>query len=92
VPVSVDVRNDSGWLRLAASATGADGRIADFPALDLDKPATCRLVFDVGGYLGAEHGTALFPEVILTCTLQPAQHYHLPLLLTPFGYTVYRGS
>ena len=46
----------------------------------------------VRDYLVAHHGSAFFPEVAIVFVAEPGQHYHLPLLLSPFGYSVYRGS
>jgi 5-hydroxyisourate hydrolase-like protein (transthyretin family) len=40
----------------------------------------------------ASHGSAFFPEVTIAFTAQPGEHYHVPLLLSPFGYSTYRGS
>jgi len=54
--------------------------------------ATCRLVFAVGDYLVAHHGAAFFPEITVAFAAGPGEHYHVPLLLTPYGYSVYRGS
>ena len=74
------------------SVTGQDGRITDLPRLDPDAPATARLVFAVRDYLLASHGTAFFPEISVAFTAAPDEHYHVPLLLSPFGYSTYRGS
>jgi 5-hydroxyisourate hydrolase-like protein (transthyretin family) len=60
--------------------------------VDLDAPATLRLVFSVGDYLAGRHGTAFFPEAAVTFQAGPGEHYHVPLLLAPFGYSIYRGS
>jgi 5-hydroxyisourate hydrolase len=52
-------------------------------------------VFETGGYLSATHvgGPAFFPEVVITFTADGARpHYHVPLLLSPFAYSTYRGS
>jgi 2-oxo-4-hydroxy-4-carboxy-5-ureidoimidazoline decarboxylase len=92
VPVSLAVWEDGGWRPLGESVTGSDGRVADLPGPLGDQPGTCRLVFGVRGYLLAAHGTAFFPEVTVVFTAEPGQHYHVPLLLAPFGYSVYRGS
>ena len=54
--------------------------------------ATCRLVFAVGDYLVAHHGVAFFPEITVVFAAEPGEHYHVPLLLAPYGYSVYRGS
>jgi 5-hydroxyisourate hydrolase len=99
IPVSLDVWAGNGWRRLGASVTGPDGRISDLPGVAGGpptaggaQPSTGRLVFAVRGYLEANHGTAFFPEVTVVFAAAPDQDYHLPLLLTPFGYVVYRGS
>ncbi|MCC3779161.1 hydroxyisourate hydrolase, partial [Streptomyces sp. UNOB3_S3] len=51
-----------------------------------------RLRFDVGPYLSAGAGTVFFPEVTVAFAVSPGEHHHVPLLLSPFGYSVYRGS
>ena len=55
-------------------------------------PATCRLVFAVRDYLVAHHGSAFFAEITVAFAAGPGEHYHVPLLLAPYGYSVYRGS
>lgn len=92
IPVSLDIRAADTWRRIAESVTGPDGRVADLPVPGLAGPVSCRLVFAVHGYLVAHHGGAFFPEVAVVFVAEPGQHYHLPLLLSPFGYSVYRGS
>jgi hydroxyisourate hydrolase len=54
--------------------------------------ATCRLVFGVGDYLVAHHGSAFFAQITVAFAAGPGEHYHVPLLLSPYGYSVYRGS
>ena len=51
-----------------------------------------RLLFAVGDYLVTHHEAAFFPEITVAFVAEPGQHYHVPLLLSPFGYTTYRGS
>jgi hydroxyisourate hydrolase len=92
VPVSLDTWTGSGWQRLGESVTGPDGRAGDLPAPALAGPVPCRLVFAVRDYLAGAHGAAFFPEVAVTFVAEPGEHYHLPLLLSPYGYSVYRGS
>ncbi|HEY6276952.1 MAG TPA: hydroxyisourate hydrolase [Streptosporangiaceae bacterium] len=92
VPVTLDTWADGGWQRLAAAVTGADGRIASLASFGSPGQARCRLVFAVGGYLRAQHGPAFFPEITVVFDTEPGEHYHVPLLLTPYGYAVYRGS
>ena len=95
VPIALDTWADGDWQRLGESVTGADGRTSALPAFGPPAPpgrATCRLVFAVGDYLVAHHGAAFFPEITVAFAAEPGEHYHVPLLLTPYGYSVYRGS
>lgn len=92
VPVRVEIWAEGTWQRLGGSVTDPDGRAGDLPALDVAGPTPGRLIFAVRDYLAAHHGPAFFPEVTVVFMATPGEHYHLPLLLTPFGYTVYRGS
>ena len=92
VPVSLDIWSGGTWVPAGGSATGLDGRSTDLPPLDSDDQATVRLVFAVQDYLLASHGRAFFPEVTVVFTAGPGEHYHVPLLLAPFGYATYRGS
>jgi 5-hydroxyisourate hydrolase len=74
---------------IADGRTDDDGRIRDLGPETLD-PGAYRLVFDTGAYLGPD---AFFPEVALTFRIaDPAAHHHVPLLLSPFAYSTYRGS
>jgi 5-hydroxyisourate hydrolase len=69
------------------AVTDADGRAA----LGKVEPGTHRLTFDVAEYFGERD--AFYPEVTVTFVVAPGEdHYHVPLLLGPFGYTTYRGS
>jgi 5-hydroxyisourate hydrolase len=82
------------WQALGGSATDADGRCRDLPALP-DGTTHVQLDFAVEPYLEnkSDDGQAVFfPEVVVTFAVQTGEHYHVPLLLNPFGYSVYRGS
>jgi 2-oxo-4-hydroxy-4-carboxy-5-ureidoimidazoline decarboxylase len=83
---------DAAWADHATARTDADGRCAALPALP-DDVAQARLTFAVAPYL-ERHGAApaFLPEVTVAFAVTAGEHYHVPLLLTPFGYTVYRGS
>ncbi len=72
---------------LATEVTDADGRIREWP--DPLAPGTYRLVFETGAYLG---DGAFFPEVVVTFAMADESHHHVPLLLSPYGYSTYRGS
>jgi|SRR5579884_3163085 len=85
VPVELAQCTREGWRVLGSAVTDADGRCRELPAADPDAGTVLRLTFAVGG--------AFFPEVAVVFAVDPAQpHYHVPLLLSPYGYAVYRGS
>lgn len=75
---------------VAEGRTDADGRAALGPdALDAGAYA---LTFDTGAYFAARGRDTFYPQVTVTFTVADAPHYHVPLLLSPFGYSTYRGS
>jgi len=89
--VAVVLQTRSGD-HLAAAVTDADGRAADLGPAGL-APGTYRLVFDTGAWFAARGTDAFFPEVAVAFTVAgDAAHYHVPLLLSPFAYSTYRGS
>ncbi|MET7677210.1 hydroxyisourate hydrolase [Streptomyces seoulensis] len=92
VTVRLSARTGTGadWRPLGEGTTDADGRCRDLPAPPEDT-AQVRLDFAVQPYLG-ERADAFFPEVTVTFAVRAGEHYHVPLLLSPFGYSVYRGS
>ncbi|MGY3205019.1 hydroxyisourate hydrolase [Streptomyces sp. TE5632] len=93
------------WQELGGSATDADGRCKDLPAPP-EGTTHVRLDFAVEPYFTDRRAEArqdvpanrdggagvFFPEVAITFAVVPGEHYHVPLLLNPFGYSVYRGS
>jgi len=88
VPVRLEQQGPGGWQMLRQALTDSDGRIADL-AGEL-AAGDYRLTFDTGFYLGPD---AFYPEVAVTFRVRdPAAHHHVPLLLSPFAYTTYRGS
>ena len=101
----VVVLEDQAGTELARGTTNADGRVADLGP-DRLSPGTYRLRFITGPYLEAHTAIgAFYPEVILTFSIgstgsisstdsiaSAEEHYHIPLLLSPFGYSTYRGS
>ncbi|MCX4745292.1 hydroxyisourate hydrolase [Kitasatospora sp. NBC_01287] len=92
VPVELALNTEGGWTVLGTSATDSDGRAKDLPAVEAG--SVVRLRFDTAAYYAPKSDeTPFFPEVSIVFTVAPAQrHYHVPLLLNPFGYSVYRGS
>ncbi|MER6673423.1 hydroxyisourate hydrolase [Streptomyces sp. NPDC000983] len=108
VHLSSRTGRDGQWQPLGASATDTDGRCKDLPALPegtthvrLDFAVEAYFLKSEKKQADAQQdapanrdsGTAVFfPEVAITFAVVPGEHYHVPLLLNPFGYSVYRGS
>jgi 5-hydroxyisourate hydrolase len=82
------------WHIIGHGETDADGRLRTLMSADQPLvPGLYRLVFDTHRYFESLGIDSLYPSVILIFRTAPGQaHYHLPLLLAPFGYTTYRGS
>lgn len=75
---------------LADALTDADGRVKDLGA---PGAGSFRLVFATGAYFATLDVPAFYPQVTIDFTVtDPAAHYHVPLLLSPFAYSTYRGS
>jgi 5-hydroxyisourate hydrolase len=92
VAVTLQVLDGGEWGLIAAGATDADGRIKELGP-DRLPSGTYRLVFDTGAYFATTGTETFFPEVTLTFRVAATQaHYHVPLLLSPFAYSTYRGS
>jgi 5-hydroxyisourate hydrolase len=94
VPVEIAVLNDGEWQVVGASVTDADGRCADLPDPELPEGAkgTVMLWFDTATYHATSGSDTFFPEVTLVFVVEHGRRYHVPLLLSPYGYTTYRGS
>ena len=75
---------------VARAETDADGRVADL-ARDL-ADGVHRLRFDTGPWFARHDVDAFYPEVVVAFTVAGDEHFHVPLLLNPFGYSTYRGS
>jgi len=85
---------EGSWRLVAAAVTGADGRVAALlPGGAALEATSYRLTFAVGAYLASSGRAAFFPEVaVVVAIADPDAHHHIPLLLSPFGYTTYRGG
>jgi 5-hydroxyisourate hydrolase len=88
IEVTLSARGEAGWADVSRRTTNGDGRIPD---LDEDAAAgVYRLSFDTEAYLD---GATFYPEVVVVFRItDAAAHHHVPLLLSPFAYSTYRGS
>ncbi|MGV9777446.1 hydroxyisourate hydrolase [Streptosporangium sp. NPDC003464] len=85
----VAVRLERAGAVLAEGVTDADGRIGGWTS----GAGAHRLVFDTGGYFAALRVETFYPQVSIDFTVRdPDEHHHVPLLLSPFAYSTYRGS
>jgi len=95
VPVRLEHREKDGrWTNLGSSSTDADGRCAQMLAESQSLTAGLyRLVFDTATYYAAQNIAGLYPVVEITFEVRKGDsQLHIPLLLSPNGYTTYRGS
>ena len=94
VPVTLEAKLHGGWAVVGRGATDADGRLRDItPSGFVLKEGEYRLAFDVGFYFDASGVDGFYTEVVVNFVVRDAaSHYHVPLLLSPYGYTTYRGS
>jgi 5-hydroxyisourate hydrolase len=85
---------DDGSATLVTEATtNEDGRVAPLMAPGSLAAVTYRMTFDTGPYFAATHRTGFYPYVSIVFTITaPDEHHHVPLLLSPYGYSTYRGS
>lgn len=80
------------WVPVATDATNSDGRVPDFGP-DRLSAGTYRVIFDTAEYFERTGQRGFYPEVSIAFELTDEdQHYHVPLLLSPFSFSTYRGS
>ena len=92
VAVRLERVADGSEVVLGTGTTDDDGRIGSLGPDRVDR-GTYRLVFDTAGYFARTGQPCFFPQVSLSFVVaDPDQHHHVPLLLSPFGLTTYRGS
>ncbi|MEP7238390.1 MAG: 2-oxo-4-hydroxy-4-carboxy-5-ureidoimidazoline decarboxylase [Ferruginibacter sp.] len=81
------------WQTIAQGVTNVDGRVADLlPSLKRLSHGNYKLVFDTGSYFAWQKVKGFYPEVEIQFIVFDDAHYHVPLLINPFGYSTYRGS
>jgi 5-hydroxyisourate hydrolase len=94
VPVRLEKLEGSDWRLLATTHTDADGRCNQLlPERETLSCSSYRLVFDTASYFKSLAIDALYPVVAITFHVKEGEsRFHIPLLLSPNGYTTYRGS
>lgn len=92
VPVTLEQKL-SEWKIIAEGVTNEDGRIMNLIAKEkiLEK-GIYRLVFEITTYFNNQNKKSFYPRITIEFEIFDASHYHVPLLLNPFGYSTYRGS
>lgn len=91
---AVDPETPTGFRELSRGVTNQDGRVKDFlpPGTKLSA-GLYRLTFDTAGYFRAKGTKGFYPHVHITFEIGAGdEHYHVPLLLSPWGFSTYRGS
>lgn len=92
--VVLEMRVGADWRRLADAATDGNGRSGNLvPVEGAFERGSYRLRFEVLSYFQAQMVETFYSEVTITFEVRnPEEHYHVPLLLSPWGYATYRGS
>ncbi|MCS5736330.1 hydroxyisourate hydrolase [Herbiconiux daphne] len=92
VPVILEHDDSGNWVMIGSTETDADGRANDLGPVALPT-GRYRVSFDTAVYFAEQEVKAFYPEVQIIFELgDAAAHYHVPLLLSPFAYSTYRGS
>ncbi len=94
IAVKLEVRAGEGWKLLGQGRTDTNGRCnALLPENARLEPGTYRLVFDVGAYFRSQQTETFYEAIPIVFMIRhPEAHYHVPLLVSPYGYSTYRGS
>ncbi len=94
VKVTLEKQNGEKWISLASGVTNADGRIsALYPDGQQIQPGNYKVTFNTGDYYAAHSQKTFFPEVpVLFHVEKTGEVYHVPLLLSQYGFSTYRGS
>ena len=94
IEVALQIRLNGEWKQIGNGATDANGRCNTLTAVDGKiQSGTYRLLFNVGAFFLAQNTETFYTEIpIVFEVTRPEAHYHVPLLISPFGYSTYRGS
>ncbi len=93
VHINLQQPRDNGWETISSGITDEDGRVSGLLKQDQLLPkGIYRMEFHTGSYFQAKGLKSFYPYVHIVFDIQDEDHYHIPLLLNPYGYTTYRGS
>lgn len=93
ISIKLMANENDVWKTIAQGVTNIDGRIADLlPAEKTIPLGNYKLVFNTGDYFSKQNIKTFYPEVEIIFSIIDDAHYHVPLLINPFGYSTYRGS
>ena len=93
VHVFLFYQDGGSWTQIAKSETNDDGRVADLIKKESSmKLGTYKLRFETQSYFARHSIQTFYPFIEITFQVTTKDHYHVPLLLNPFGYSTYRGS
>jgi 5-hydroxyisourate hydrolase len=94
VPVVLEIREGEGWREIGRAVTDEDGRVRQIlPAGTALISGVYRLTFGIDTYFRDQEIEGFYPEAAIAFHVRDAnQHHHVPLLLSPYGYSTYRGS
>ncbi|HEY2119075.1 MAG TPA: hydroxyisourate hydrolase [Candidatus Acidoferrum sp.] len=94
VPVILEAQIAGGdWKELSRGSTDSDGRLKDFATGKPLEAGRYRLTFDTRDYFAEQKMDGFYPQVTIVFEVKnPRERYHVPLLLSPYGYSTYRGS
>lgn len=93
ISIRLQAKRNNTWQTIAQGITNADGRIPDLlPQQRNLNPDSYKMVFDTGSYYSHQNIKTFYPEVEIMFSTFDETHYHVPLLVNPFGYSTYRGS
>ena len=93
VTVVLEIESGDRHEEIGRGETDADGRLRTLTQAFTMAPGTYRITFHTGAYFAKLGTTGFYPEVTIAFEVRDAeQHYHVPLLLNPYGYSTYRGS
>jgi 5-hydroxyisourate hydrolase len=93
LPIWLEHLGPAGWTKIGEGRTDADGRLRSLTGPTI-AAGEYRLYFDTGAYFRAQRVTeAFYPEAVIHFVVtNPSEHFHVPLLMSPWSYSTYRGS